>query len=88
MDSVEKELRRALQRLRRTLEKAEREVDALHAVLQRGESDDFPSEEYADARRRIGELRDWIDQETGRLRMKILESGGIEPGRIRRSSGA
>ena len=88
MTTVEKEVRRALQRLRRSVEKAERELDSLQATLERGEADDFPGGEYDEARRRMAEVLDWLDQETARLRMKILETGGIEPGRIRRSSGA
>jgi len=85
---MEKEIRRTLQRLRRTVEKAERELSALEGTIRTAEAGDFPADDYSEARAHMRDVVQFVDEETARLRMKILETGGIEPGRIRRSSGA
>lgn len=85
---IEKELRRTLQRLRRAVEKAERELRTLEGTIKHAESGDFPADDYSEARAHMTDVVDFVDQETQRLKMKILEAGGLEPGRIRRSSGA
>lgn len=84
---IEKELRRSLQRLRRSVEKAERELRTLEGTIKHAEAGDFPADDYSEARARMTEVVEFVDQETQRLKMKILEAGGLEPGRIRRSSG-
>jgi hypothetical protein len=86
MGPTEKEARRALARLRRGIEKVEREMDSLEASIRHAEGADFPVEAYAEARHRLGLVREFIDEESTRLQMKILETGGLEPGRIRRGS--
>jgi len=84
---VEKEARRALNRLRRALEKVERELDAVVGAISHAEADDFPRDRYDEARERLRFIEDFADEESTRLRMKILETGGIEPGRVRRTGG-
>jgi hypothetical protein len=87
-ESAEKEARRALARLRRAVEKSRRELDALSGAIRHAEGDDFPVHEYDGARDRMNEMLDFLEEEERRLQAKILRSGGLEPGRIRRSSAA
>ena len=87
VESAEKEGRKALSRLRRAIEKGLRELDALEGAIGRAEGEDFPKDEYDEVRRRLGITMDFLEEEGRRLEAKILETGGLEPGRIRRSSG-
>lgn len=82
----ESEARKALNRLRRAVEKSRREMEALVGAIRTAEGDDFPAEEYEEAEARIRETLEFLDQEGRRLQAKILQAGGLEPGRIRRSS--
>lgn len=59
---------------------------ALAGALRHVEGEDFPEGAYEEARERIALLHDFVDEEERRLRDKILASGGLEPGRVRRSS--
>jgi len=86
-ESAEKEARRAIARLRRALEKSRRELDVLSGAIRQAEGDDFPSSEYEGIRYRMNEILEFLDEEGRRLEAKILQAGGLEPGRIRRSSG-
>ncbi len=86
MAELEKEVRRALNRLRRAVEKAEREVDAVMGAISHAEGSDFPAETYDEARQWMANLRAFTDEESARLQMKVLSTGGLEPGRVRRSS--
>jgi len=86
-ESAEKEARRALARLRRAVEKSRRELGALAGAIRRAEGDDFPSGSYDEARERMDRILDFLDEEGSTLEAKILQAGGLEPGRIRRSSG-
>lgn len=84
--TAESEARKALQRLKRSIEKAERELRALEGALRHAEDTDFPRERYDEAHDRIGALRAFLDEEAQRLQEKILQSGGLEPGRVRRGT--
>jgi hypothetical protein len=86
MTSPESEARKAIARLRRYLEKTSRELGSLAGALRRAEGSDFPADDYAGVERRIADLVDFLDAEAQRLEDKILTSGGLEPGRVRRSS--
>lgn len=86
-DSAEKEARRALNRLRRALDKVERELDAVAGAIRHAEGSDFPADAYEEARERLQRVGEFVDEESTRLQMKILETGGIEPGRVRRTGG-
>lgn len=86
MGPAEREARRALARLRRALEKSERELGALAGAIRRAEGSDFPRDAYDEAHTRLHQLLDFADQEAERLEEKILHAGGLEPGRVRRSS--
>jgi hypothetical protein len=86
VDSAEKEARKALNRLRRALEKGVRELDTLEGAIRHAEGDDFPMAEYESVRNRLSTVMDFLEEEGQRLEAKILETGGLEPGRIRRSS--
>lgn len=86
VESAEKEARRALARLRRALEKCQRELDSLEGAIRHAEGSDFPAEEYRQADEGLMKLLHFAEEEGGRLEEKILRAGGLEPGRIRRSS--
>ena len=82
--SAESEARKALNRLHRAAEKAERELEALRGALAHAEGSDFPVEAYEEAHAALGALLDFAEEEGERLREKILHTGGLEPGRVRR----
>jgi len=84
MDSAESEARKALNRLRRAVEKAERELEALMGALRHAEGADFPADRYEEIARALASALDFTDEEGERLREKILHAGGLEPGRVRR----
>lgn len=86
MDTAESEGRKALNRLRRALEKSVRELGALEGAIRNAEGEDFPAEEYGAARDRIEGVLDFLEEEGRRLESKILEMGGLESGRLRRAS--
>ena len=86
MSSAEAEARRALNRLLRSAQKALRELGALEAALKHAEADDFPQEEYGKVRDALEGVVAFGDDEGERLRAKTLQMGGLEPGRVRRSS--
>ena len=82
--SAESEARKALSRLGRAAEKAERELDTLEGALKNAEGADFPTDEYASVRSALARILDFTDEEGQRLQEKILHAGGLEPGRVRR----
>lgn len=84
--TAEGEARKALNRLRRALEKSVRELEGVRGALRHAEGGDFPREAYDAATERLSELMAFVDEEGERLQEKILQAGGLEPGRIRRSS--
>ena len=86
VESTEKEARKALARLRRAVEKSQRELDALSGAIRHAEGDDYPKEEYEGVRDRMNEILEFLEEEGRRLEEKILHAGGLEPGRVRRSS--
>ncbi len=87
MESAEKEARRSLSRLRRAIEKGLRELDSVEGAIRHAEGEDFPVEEYEAVRQKLSTMLDFLEEEGSRLDAKILETGGLEPGRVRRSSG-
>jgi len=84
MSSAESEARKALNRLRRAAEKAEREVAELSGALRHAEGTDFPADEYEKVSDAIRRVLDFTDEEGARLQEKVLHAGGLEPGRVRR----
>jgi hypothetical protein len=85
VESAEKEARRALARLRRAIEKSRRELEALNGAIRHAEGADFPAEAYDEAGRRMDQILAFTEEEGRRLEEKILQAGGLEPGRVRRS---
>ena len=83
--SVESEARKALTRLRRAVEKVEHELGAVEGALRDAEGDEFPADSFADIAGKIADVQAFIDEQAERLEEKILHSGGLEPGRVRRS---
>ncbi len=86
MSRVESEARKALNRLVRALEKSRRELEALAGAIRHAEGEDFPGERYQEAEEGVARLVEFAEEEGRRLQAKILQAGGLEPGRIRRSS--
>jgi hypothetical protein len=86
MTTTESEARKALNRLRRSVEKSRRELGSLAGAIRRAEGNDFPATEYAGAEERLEQILTFLEEEGQRLEAKILLAGGLEPGRIRRSS--
>ena len=86
VESAEREARKALTRLRRSVEKAARELEALEGAIRHAEGDDFPTGEYGGVRDRLQAISDFVEEEGRRLEAKILETGGLESGRMRRAS--
>ena len=84
MSSVESEARKALNRLRRALEKTRHELDAVAGALRHAEGTDFPEAEFNRAADNISSVEAFIDEQAERIEEKILSAGGLEPGRIRR----
>jgi hypothetical protein len=78
------EARRALNRLRRAVLKADSELGAVAGALRHAEGSDFPAAEFDEAARRLEEVARFIDEQEQRLQEKILHAGGLEPGRVRR----
>ena len=81
-----KEARRALNRLRRSVEKAQNELDAVVGALRHAEGSDYPADEFAAAGAHLSEVAGFIEAQEERLQEKLLHAGGIEPGRVRRGS--
>lgn len=85
--SAESEARKGLGRLRRSVEKSLRELGAVRGALRHIEGEDFPVEDYDRAEESLREIFALLDAEGRRLQDKILQSGGLEPGRVRRTGG-
>ena len=82
--SAESEARKALTRLRRALEKTRHELEAVAGALRHAEGDDFPEADFARATSNLDVIDSFVDEQAERIEEKILSSGGLEPGRIRR----
>ena len=87
MESAEREARRALARLQRSLEKTKRELRTLRGALETAEGEDFPGEEYRAVEDLLRQAGEFASHEGSRLQAKILAAGGVEPGRVRRTGG-
>ena len=86
MDTAAKEARRALNRLRHALEKADVELDAAAGALRHAEAIDFPAAEFERAHDYVRLVAQFVEEQEQRLQEKILHAGGIEPGRVRRGT--
>jgi hypothetical protein len=85
MPSAISEARKALNRLRRAGERAERGLGELEGALKHAEGSDFPVETYEEVASAVRALLDFVEEEGVRLQEKVLHSGGLEPGRVKRS---
>jgi len=86
VDTAAKEARRALNRLRHALDKADVELEAVAGALRHAEADDFPAVEFAQAAEHVRLVLQFVEEQEQRLQEKVLHAGGIEPGRVRRGS--
>jgi hypothetical protein len=82
--SAESEARKALNRLRRALEKTAHELGDVRGALESVEGGDFPHAEFDAAQQHLDAIESFIDEQAERIEEKMLASGGLEPGRIRR----
>jgi len=82
-DAAASEAKRALNRLRRSAEKALHELDA----LERAEAEECPRETYKAVRAQLAALLEFTEDEARRLQDKMLHAGGLDPGRVRRTGG-
>lgn len=87
MRGVEGEARNALNRLRRAVEKGERELRAVEGALRHVEGGDFPADDFQGAREALERVMTFVDEQAQRLEDKMLQAGGLEPGRVRRTGG-
>lgn len=83
--SAESEARKALNRLRRALEKTAHELSGVRGALEHAEAGDFPHAEFDKANAHIAALEDFVTEQAERIEEKMLSAGGLEPGRIRRT---
>jgi len=83
--SAESEARKALNRLRRAVEKTAHELDAVRGALQHAEGTDFPAQAFTEAQSQIAWLEAFVDEQAERIEEKMLAAGGLEPGRIKRA---
>jgi hypothetical protein len=82
VDTAAKEARRALNRLRHALDKADVELGA----LRHAEAGDFPATDFEQASEHVRLVLQFVEEQEQRLQEKVLHAGGIEPGRVRRGS--
>jgi hypothetical protein len=80
------EARRGLNRLRRAVEKAGAELEAVAGALRHAEGSDFPVAEFEEAGQQLQAVVQFVEEQEQRLQEKILHAGGIEPGRVRRGA--
>jgi hypothetical protein len=59
----------------------------VRGALRPAEGEDFPDAAFDEAAAHIAALERFVDEQAERLQDKILHTGGIEPGRVRRSGG-
>lgn len=83
--SAESEARKALNRLRRAVEKTLHELEDVRGALEHVEGSDFPHAEFDTASSHLAAVESFIDEQGHRIEEKMLSSGGLEPGRVRRS---
>lgn len=82
MKTPDADIRRALNRLQRALEKARREIRGLREALEQSEADGFPGDDYNEMEGHLASIVDLVKREQARQQLKILRSGGIAPGRL------
>ena len=83
--SAESEARKALNRLRRAVEKTLHELEDVRGALEHVEGSDFPHAEFDAASAHLAAVEAFIDEQGQRIEEKMLSSGGLEPGRVRRT---
>lgn len=80
--NTDADIRRALARLHRALEKARREIRGLRKSLAQSEADGFPGDDYAAMEDHLASVVDLVKSEQTRQQLKVLRSGGIAPGKL------
>lgn len=84
--AAEREVRRSLARVRRALDRAGRELELIETTMRDAEGGDFPADVFEDAAQHLHAVGEFIDEQAERLEAKILEAGGVEPGRVQRGA--
>ena len=80
-DFAAREAKRALQRLRRAVEKAEQELEAVAGALRHAEAGDFPADAFAEAAERLAAVETFIDDS------EVAEDRFLKLGDVRRDFG-
>jgi hypothetical protein len=83
MSAPESDARRALNRLRRALEKSQRELSSLAQAGERMEGSGFPAGGYREAEEGMDRILDFLAEEERRIQAGLLRRGGIDAGRLR-----
>jgi hypothetical protein len=66
------------------VEKTQHELDAVRGALEHAEASDFPQQAFDEATSHLAAIESFIEEQAERIEEKMLASGGLEPGRIRR----
>ena len=86
MSSPENECRKAINRLRRSVEKSGRELESLKQAIYKVEKESFPDQQYKDAINNLRKIEEFLDGESERLQEKIFSFGDLDPERMNRKS--
>ena len=84
MKPTDADIRRALARLKRALEKSRREIRSLREMLEQSEADGFPGDDYAEMDELLGRVVAMAKSEQARQQAKVLRAGGLSPGQLGR----
>ena len=82
MSSPENECRKAINRLRRSVEKSGRELESLKQAIYKVEKESFPNQQYKDATNNLRKIEEFLDSESERLQEKIFSLSGLDPENI------
>ena len=86
MTNPENECRKAINRLRRSVEKSGRELESLKQAICKVEKEDFPNQQYRDASNNLKKIEEFLDGESERLQEKIFSFSGLDLEHISRKS--
>lgn len=75
----EREARRALQRLRRAVEKAARELEEVTVLIADLEGAAVTREVFKGAAQHLAAVEEFIDEQAEALEARLLEAGGLDP---------
>ena len=86
MSNPENECRKAINRLRRSVEKSGRELESLKQAIYKFEKENFPNQQYKDVSNNLKKIEEFLDSESERLQEKVFSLSGLDPEHISRKS--